>query len=147
MPTAAKFAAALCFAMFGAVAAEMVKPALPEGTQFGYFVPICALIGLLNGWLVMGVLVGHGYRTAMGSGVRTAVTVVIWALLVFSIYQMVLRSMSVNRYDGPMEAVVAAFGLMLDYGKVLLTPAILGTFFVGGVIGGAITEWVGKRWS
>ena len=45
-----------------------------------------------------------------------------------------------------MEAVVAAFGLMLDYGKVLLTPKILGTFLVGGLIGGAISEWAGRRW-
>ena len=147
MPTAAKIVGAICFALFGAVAAEMVKPALPEGTQFGLFVPICAVIGLLNGWLVMGRLTGHGYRDAMGSGVRTAITIVVWALLVFSIYEMILRSMHVNRYDGPMEAVTAAFGLMLDYGKVLLTPIILGTFLVGGLIGGAITEWAGKRWN
>jgi hypothetical protein len=147
MPTAAKFVAAICFAIFGAVAAEVVKPALPEGTQFGYFVPICAIIGLLNGWIVMGVLAGHGYRDAMGSGVRTAIQIVVWGLLVFSIYEMILRSMNVNRYDGPMEAITAAFGLMLDYGKLLLKPAILGTFLVGGLIGGAITEWTGKRWN
>ena len=147
MPTAAKIVGAICFALFGAVAAEMVKPALPESTQFGLFVPICAVIGLLNGWLVMGRLTGHGYRDAMGSGVRTAITIVVWALLVFSIYEMILRSMHVNRYDGPMEAVTAAFGLMLDYGKVLLTPVILGTFLVGGLIGGAVTEWAGKRWN
>ena len=147
MPTAAKIVAAICFAIFGAVAAEMVKPALPEGTQFGLFVPICAFIGLLNGWLVMGVLAGRGYRDAMGSGVRTSITIVIWALLVFSIYEMILRSMHVNRYDGPMEALTAAFGLMLDYGRLLLTPAILGTFLVGGLISGAITEWANKRWN
>ena len=147
MPTASKIVGAICFALFGAFAAEMVKSALPEGTQFGLFVPVCAVIGLLNGWLVMGRLTGRGYRDAMGSGVRTAITIVVWALLVFSIYEMILRSMQVNRYDGPMEAVTAAFGLMLDYGKVLLTPAILGTFLVGGLIGGAITEWAGKRWN
>lgn len=147
MPTASKIVAAICFALFGAIAASVVKPALPEGTQFGYFLPISAIIGLLNGWWVMGRLTGNGYRNAMGSGVRTAITIVVWALLVFSIYEMVKRSMQVSRYDGPMEAVVAAFGLMLDYGRVLLTPPILGTFLLGGLIGGAITEWAGKRWS
>ena len=147
MPTASKIAAAICFAIFGAIAALVVEPAFPEGMQFGYFVPITAFIGLLNGWMVMGRLTGHGYRDGMGSGVRTAITIVVWALLVFAIYEMVKRSTNVNRYDGPMEAVVAAFGLMLDYGKVLLTPKILGTFLIGGLIGGAITEWAGKRWS
>lgn len=146
MPTASKFVAAICFALFGAISATVVEPAFPEGTQFGYFVPITAVIGMLNGWWVMGKLTGHGYRDAMGSGVRTAITIVVWTVLVFAIYEMIKRSTNVNRYDGPMEAVVAAFGLMLDYGKVLLTPAILGTFLVGGLIGGAITEWAGKRW-
>jgi hypothetical protein len=145
MPTASKIVAAICFAIFGAIAATVVKPALPEGTQFGYFVPITAFIGLLNGWLIMGPLTRRSYREAMGTGVRTAITIVIWALLVFSIYRMVILSMQM-RYDGPMEAVTAAFGIMLDYGKLLLTPVILGTFLVGGLTGGAISEWVGKRW-
>ena len=145
MPTAAKIVAAFCFAFFGAIAATAVKPVMPEGTQFGYFIPISAGIGLLNGWFLMGRLSGHGYRDAMGSGVRTAITIVIWALIVFSIYQMIIRSMQL-RYDGPMEAVTAAFGIMLDYGRLLLDPAVLGTFLVGGLIGGAVTEWARKRW-
>ena len=146
MPTASKIIAAICFAIFGGIAALVVKPALPEGTQFGYFVEISAFIGLLCGWFIMGPLTRRSYREAMGTGVRTAITIVIWALLVFSIYRMVILSMQM-RYDGPMEAVTAAFGIMLDYGKVLLTPVILGTFLIGGLIGGAISEWVGKRWS
>lgn len=145
MPTASKIVAAICFAFFGAIAASVVKPAMPEGTQFGYFVELTALIGLLNGWFIMGRLTGRSYRDAMGSGVRTAVTIVVWALLLFSIYRMIIVSMQM-RYDGPMEAVTAAFGIMLDYGKVLLTPAILGTFLIGGLICGAVSEWVGKRW-
>jgi hypothetical protein len=145
MPTAAKIVAAICFLMFGAIAATTVKPELPEGTQFGYFIEISAFIGLLNGWFIMGRLAGHGYRDAMGAGVRTAITVVIWALLVFAINKMIILSTQL-RYDGPMEAVTAAFGIMLDYGKLLLTPTILGTFFVGGLMGGAVTEWAAKRW-
>ncbi len=145
MPTAAKIVAAICFAFFGAIAATAVKPVLPEGIQLGYFFEVSAAIGLLNGWFLMGRLAGHGYRDAMGSGVRTAITIVIWALLVFSISEMITRSMQL-RYDGPMEAVTAAFGIMLDYGRLLLDPAVLGTFLVGGLIGGAVTEWARKRW-
>ena len=179
MPTASKIVAAICFALFGVIAAETFKSAMPDGTQFGYFLPITALIGLSNGWWVMGRLTGYGYRSAMGSGIRTAITIAVWAVLVFSIYEMVLRSMNVNRYDGPMEAIVAAFGLMLDYGKLIVFhsaeaslamkendisfAAVVGWLFkllllalgsptlwvilIGGAIGGAITEWAGKRWS
>lgn len=145
MPTAAKIVGAISFAIFGYFAALAVIPVLPEGTQIGRMREISAFIGLLNGWFVMGRLTGKGYRAGIGSGIRTAITVVIWALLVFAIYEMVLRSTKL-RYDGPMEAVTAAFGLMLEYGKLLLTKEIIGTILIVGGICGAITEWAGKRW-
>ena len=145
MPTAAKFAGAICFAIFGYLAAMSVVPVLPEGTQIGRMLEISAFIGLLNGWLIMGRLTGKGYRAGIGSGMRTAITVVIWALIVFAIYEMVLRSTKL-RYDGPMEAVTAAFGLMLEYGRMMLTKEIIATVLVVGGIGGAITEWASKRW-
>ena len=145
MPTAAKIVGAISFAIFGYFAALAVIPVLPEGTQIGRMREISAFIGLLNGWFVMGRLTGKGYRAGIGSGIRTAITVVIWALLVFAIYEMVLRSTKL-RYDGPMEAVTAAFGLMLEYGKLLLTKEIIATILIVGGICGAITEWAGKRW-
>lgn len=145
MPTAAKIVGAVCFAIFGYFLAVAVIPVLPEGTQIGRMREITAFIGLLNGWFVMGRLTGLGYRAGIGSGIRTAITIVIWALIVFSIYEMVVRSTKL-RYDGPMEAVTAAFGLMLDYGKLLLTKEIIGTILIGGGIGGAISEWAGRRW-
>lgn len=145
MPTAAKIVGAISFAIFGYFAALAVIPVLPEGTQIGRMREISAFIGLLNGWFVMGRLTGNGYRSGIGSGIRTAITVVIWALIVFAIYEMVLRSTKL-RYDGPMEAVTAAFGLMLEYGKLLLTKEIIGTILIVGGICGAITEWAGKRW-
>ena len=145
MPTAAKIVGAISFAIFGYFAALAVIPVLPEGTQIGRMREISAFIGLLNGWFVMGRLTGNGYRSGIGSGIRTAITVVIWALIVFAIYEMVLRSTKL-RYDGPMEAVTAAFGLMLEYGKLLLTKEIIATILIVGGICGAITEWAGKRW-
>ncbi len=145
MPTAAKIVGAVCFAIFGYFAALSVIPVLPEGTQLGRMREICAFIGLLNGWFVMGRLTGGGVRAGIGSGMRTAITIVIWALMFFAIYEMIKRSTKL-RYDGPMEAVTAAFGLMLDYGRLLLTPEIIATVLIGGAIGGAITEWAGKRW-
>ena len=145
MPTAAKFVGAICFAIFGYVTALAVIPVLPEGFQIGRMREVSAFIGLLNGWFIMGRLTGKGYRAGIGSGVRTAITIVIWALIVFAIYEMVLRSTKL-RYDGPMEAVTAAFGLMLDYGKLMLTKEIIATIVIAGGIGGAITEWAGRRW-
>jgi len=145
MPTAAKLFAAFAFAAVAFFAAELFKPAMPEGTQFGLFSVICAVIGLLNGWIVMGSLVGRGMWAAMGFGVRTSVTIAVWALLGFSIYEMILRSMKM-RYDGPMDAVLAAFALMLERGQMMLTPEVLGVLFTGGVLGGMLAEWAGRQW-
>jgi hypothetical protein len=50
-------------------------------------------------------------------------------------------------YDGPMEAVTAVFGLMLDYGMLLASPATPLVFLFGGIIGGWFAEFAGKRWS
>jgi hypothetical protein len=82
---------------------------------------------------------------AMGFGVRTSVTIAVWALLGFSIYEMILRSMKM-RYDGPMDAVLGVFALMLERGQMMLTPEVLGVLFTGGVLGGMLAEWAGRQW-
>lgn len=145
MPTAAKLVAAVAFALVAYVSAELFKPAMSEGTQFGYFSPICAAIGLLVGWFVMGPLAGQGMGPSLGHGLRCSITIVFFALLGFSIYEMVLRSMKL-RYDGPMEALIAALSLMLEYGLLMLTPPVLGALVIGGLAGGAAAEIAGKRW-
>ncbi len=145
MPTAAKLAAAVMFAALGWIAADMYKLGVPERTVWGYFNAICAAIGLLCGWFVMGSLVGQGYRAAIGYGLRTAVTLVFWVMVALCTYLMVLRSMSL-RYDGPMEAVVGIFDLMIENGQPLGTLPVILTLLLGGTLGGMLTEWVGRRW-
>jgi hypothetical protein len=146
MLTAAKLVGALLFAGLGFLMAEAYKPTQPPETQFASFSILCALIGLLCGWLVMGSLVGRGYGRAWGFGVRTAVTTVFWALLGFSLYEMILRSMKL-RYDGPMEALTAAIALMLEYGGAMLDQRFIATVLIGGIVGGLVTEWASRRWS
>ena len=145
MPTAAKLAASVAFALIALLIAQLYIPQLPKGTQLGYFRPITAAIGAAVGWFVMGPLAGRGYRAAAESGIRTSVTVVFWALLGFSIYIMVDRSMKMM-YDGPMEAVLGVFQLMFEYGKKMLVPSVIGAVIIGGMLGGQFTEWTGRRW-
>ena len=115
MPTAAKLFAAVMFAAVGFLAAQAYVPSLPEGTQIGFLREICAGLGLVIGWFVMGRLVGKGYVEAVGFGIRTSVTILFWATLGFSIYEMILRSTKMM-YDGPMEALLGVFDLMIYYG-------------------------------
>jgi hypothetical protein len=145
MPTASKLAAAVAFALLGYFIAQTLVPHLPEGTRLGLFREISAAIGFVVGWLVMGPLPRSNFGGAAGSGMRTALTVVFWALLGFSIYLMIRKSMHMM-YDGPMQAVLGVFDLMLQYGKMMLVPDVIGVVLVGGALGGMAVEWVGRRW-
>jgi hypothetical protein len=145
MPTAAKLAASVVFAVLGYFIAQTLVPHLPQGTRLGLFREISAAIGFVVGWLVMGQLPRRSYSEAAGSGVRTAMSLVFWALLGFSIYLMIRKSMHMM-YDGPMEAVLGVFDLMLQYAKLMLVPDVIGVVLAGGALGGVVTEWVGRRW-
>lgn len=146
MPTMPKLVAAVLFAAMAYLAAELFKPAEPPGTQFGQFSLICAAIGAISGWRVMGRKTGLGYGTAVSTGIQTAATFVFFALLLFCIYLMVIESIHM-RYDGPIEAVLGVFSLMLKHGQLMLTQSVLGVLLAGGVLGGVITEWASRRWS
>ena len=145
MPTAAKLFAAIAFALVGWIAAEVYKPLLSDGTQFGFFSEICAAIGALCGWLILGRFAGQGYATAAGVGARVALTIVFWALLGFAIQEMVLLSMKL-RYDGAMEAVLAVFDIMLQKARLLADPRMIGVVLGGGALGGAVSEFAARRW-
>lgn len=145
MPTAAKLAASVLYALVAVLGAQAVKPQFPPGTQFGNFVWICAGIGVLVGWRVMGARVGRGLSTAAGSGIATAFVMVFWCLFVFAANEMVQRSIK-GRYDGPFDAVVKGFGIAADYAVLLVSPAVLGIVVIGGMASGMVVEWVSRHW-
>lgn len=145
MPTAAKLVAAIAFALLGFLGAELIKPLMPEGTQYGFFAEVCAGIGALCGWRVMGTLIGRTYRAAVESGLRTMLNLVFWSVLLLAIYDMVLQSMKM-RYDGPVEAIQAIFSISLDYLRIMVDPGVIATLILGGILGGVVTEWASRRW-
>lgn len=145
MPTAAKLFAALAFALLAFFAADIVKPHLPEGTQFGNFSFYCALVGLVAGWRVMGPAAGKGWWPSANAGVRTAAATVAIALLIFSIYQMLVLAFR-RAYDGPMEAVVGIFSVGVDYFVHLLAWDVLAVLIIGGALAGMMSEWAARRW-
>lgn len=145
MPTAAKLAAAVLFAALSFVIAEIYKTTITERTVWGYLSEVSALMGLLWGWRVSGRLAGAGYLAAMGYGARTMVTVFFWVILSFSIYMMVIQSTRM-RFSDPLEALLGAGGLMLEFGRSILSVEVLVPAFVGGVLAGVLTEFVNRRW-
>lgn len=146
MPTAARLVAATMFALTGFFAALAYIPTLPEGTQVAWLEESAAIVGFLCGWLIMGRQAGYGVMSAFGNGISTAVGVVFWTALGWSLYEMIVRSTKMM-YDGPMDAVLGVFDLMVDYGKLMLSAEFIGIVVVGGLIGGALTELAGRRWA
>lgn len=145
MPTAAKAAAGVWFALVGFAAAEAYKPLMPPETVFGWFSAVCAALGFMIGWWVLGPLGGRGYRPALASGARTAFTLLFWAVMVFSLREMILRSID-KRYGGPTQAVVSTFDIILDYVRLMADGLFLGVLVAGGLVGGLVVEWVARRW-
>lgn len=145
MPTAAKLAGAVIFGLIGYVAVMLYLPHLPIDLPPGLLREYAAALGVVIGWRVTGQLAGRGYVEAIGTGVRASVSLAIVALLFFAIQLMIKRSYKMM-YDGPMEAVIGVFALMLDYSRAFLAVDILAWLLIGGAIGGVMVEWVGKRW-
>ena len=146
MPTAAKAASGVWFALVGFFAAEAYKPLMPPETQFGFFSVVCAGFGFIIGWWVLGPLAGRGVRAALGTGLRTAFTLLFWAVTVFSLREMILRSID-KRYSGPTQAVVSTFDIILDFVRLMGDGVFLGVLVAGGLLGGLVVEWVARRWS
>ena len=145
MPTAGKLVAAIMFAGLGAPATYLIIPQFPEGTNFGWFMPGNALIGLLGGWIVAGSRSGHGYYNAVGYGLTAMVSMVAWGLLIYSSIEMVERSFR-KMYDGPVDAVVSVFELGVDYLRVIASAELVIFLVIGGIICGLVTDFFAQRY-
>jgi hypothetical protein len=145
MPTAAKFAAALCLAFVLYIATINYIPALPEGTQTKGIAEIAAGIGCLCGWLFVGPKPGRTSGKAISNGIKGALIAVFWVLMVAATYQMIRRSLRMM-YDGAFEAVIGIFEQVLDLGGYVFVPGVLAWIFMGGLATGLITRAVSLRW-
>lgn len=139
MPDAPRLVSAICLGLIAFIVSGQVMPLLPEGKDFGWFTHINVAIGVVCGWTIMGRRAGRGVTAAINNGLTGMAAMVFWALFVQGCYEMVRLAMR-NRYDGPIEAVSAIFTIGLKYAQFLLTPSILVTLLVGGVLTGLAAE-------
>ena len=106
MPTGARLMAAISLAVLAFILSGMVVPLMPESTDFGYFLPLNIVLGLLVGWSVMGRRAGRGITAAINNGLAGVFVLVLWAIFLQAANEMVRRALR-NRYDDPFEAIVA----------------------------------------
>lgn len=146
MPTAAKITAAIILGAVAWYTSELIRPLLPEGTDFGWFNYVNLALGLLCGWFVVGTRVGRTYIESFSAGLTGVAALVFWGLFLQSFNEM-LRLALERRYDGPVEAIVAVFEIGVDFGLTLIDVNVIASLLVGGIVAGVLAEWSSRRWS
>lgn len=145
MPTAGRLSGAVIFALLGWYFATVSVPFFPESRPPDWWMSTCTIVGLLLGWRLVGTRAGHGYNPAFGIGLTAGAALGAWLLFILSVVQMIKNSMRL-RYDGPMEAVVDTFNLMLEFAIQFQSVQLVLTLLIGGVLCAWITEAFGQRY-
>lgn len=145
MPTAARLVAALSLALVAAVVSLLVMQRMTEIADFGYFLYVNIVLGLLVGWLVMGHRAYPGIVATVNNGITGAVVLVFWALLVQGGYEMVRLALN-RRYHGPVEAIYGILENAAGYAVALWAPEIIVTLLAGGVLSAMATRIAARNW-
>ena len=146
MPTMGRLVGAILFAGLAWYTSLLIIPLFPVGTNLGLFQEVNTFFGLIEGWTVAGPRAGLGYVVAFSYGLTALVAMVVMALFFNSSVVMVEQSLR-KRYDGPGEAVTDVFQMFVDHAIMMATPEIIGTLLIGGIVGGLVTEFFGRRFS
>ena len=144
MPTAARMTAAILFGVLALAFAFAASPYFPEAQQPSYWFLLNAAVGAVCGWILCGKRAGAGYQTSFANGITTGVGILFWVFFLISFADMVKKSLR-RSYDGPIEALINVFQIMLDWGKVFMILDLGILMLAGSLIAGFITEYVDKR--
>ena len=145
MPTAAKAIAAICLALLGYFASELVKTLLPEILYWGRFSEFNAGLGFLVGWVVVGRRAGRGTKDAIANGLTGVAALIFWSLFFNAANEMFQLSLK-RRFDGPLEAFAAIFEIAIEYGETLVNPMMIVPFSIGALVSGFLSEFAARRW-
>lgn len=147
MPTASKLVAAIVCAIVAFLAAGQYAAVMPDGRPAGLLPEVSAIVGFLSGWFVLGNFLTRprARLEAVGTGIRTSVTMAFILLIGFSTWEMLLRAID-GRYKNPLEAVLDIFGRALVLGQPIFTPGVLGMLLLGGLVAGAVAHFASTRW-
>ena len=145
MFTAPRLVAAVLLAGVGFVASDLIRPLMPEGTQFGWFNYVNAVLGAIMGWVVIGKRVGRGVSAAVGNGVTGAAALIFWGLFTQSVNEMLRLSLR-RRYDGPVEALTDMLRIGAEWALTIATVPVMGTIFIGGIVAAVLAEVSARHW-
>lgn len=144
MPTAAKLAALVLFGALAWAVSNLVARDFPAGSDPGRFAEVNAAIGAVLGWRIAGSQGGTGWASAIGYGITATVAIVVVSAFVQCFAIMIRQSLR-RLYDGPVEAMVDVFELMVRNGRYLVHAEVLLALGLGGILAGLLTEWFGRN--
>ncbi len=145
MPTAGRLAGALAFLIYGWYIGIALGPFFPEGNPPDFIIPMSIIVGILCGWMIVGTRADKGYVAAVGHGLTGAFAFIFWIIFLVSFYNMIRKSLR-RLYDGPMDAVVDVFALMVKFGNDLLDVNLIIAVASGGIICAFLAEYFAKRY-
>lgn len=146
MPTGAKAAGAVTFAILAFGAATLLLPHLPQSDRGRWFALANAGVGAYIGWRVMGRMVGGDYRAAARAGIYTSVWLLLWSVSLFSVRLMAIRSMQ-GWYHSATDALTGVVAVAIGYFQMSLKVEVVGVLLLGGMAAGVVTEFVSRHWS
>jgi len=145
MPTSARLAGAVLLAALGVYVAMLAKTHLPDGEPGEMLIPVGGAMGAIIGWVFTGRQLDGGKGGALAVGFGSAVLLAFWVAFLFALEEMVDRSMRGSYGGSPTDALQDVFNIMIDYATEVVQLDVILALAVGGVIVGAITSFVGKR--
>ncbi|MEL7093323.1 MAG: TrgA family protein [Pseudomonadota bacterium] len=145
MPNAAKLFAAVGLAILGIVLSTIVMGLFEEDTNFGWFLPINAVIGLAVGWVFIGPRTGRGTISAINVGFTGTVLLILWGLFLQACYKMFDLSMK-GRIDSVSEALTEVMEIMAEWALLMSTVPFWATAVIGGIIVGLVADRAGRVW-
>ena len=148
MPTAARLVSAIAMVALAWFVSDMVTEAMlldDPDQNFGNFKYINLGIAALLGWRLLGSRVGNDYSVSIGLGLTAVAALVFWCVLAHAFIEMFKLSID-RRFDGPMEAIVGAIALGVEYASELGRTKIIVVLVGSGILLGPLAEHVSRRW-
>ncbi|WP_375172772.1 TrgA family protein [Pseudooceanicola sp.] len=148
MPTAARIVAAACIGFIAWVVSGLIKLQMPDQANFGYFVPICVVVGILCGWVILGRRADRGrlgYSSAIGVGLSAMAMTVFWVLLMVSAWESFDVAMS-RRFHDPMKVIYNLYPIGSEHLMTMKDTAIIVWLVAGGAITGILAHMAGQKW-
>ncbi len=139
MTTGPKLVAALLLAGLAWFATGLVIGELPDGTPAGLLPHVNTLIGFVVGWRVLGPHAAAGLGTVFSFGLTSSFALTFWCILVWAGYEMMERAWK-RAYETPIEALQGMADLMVEYTRVIVTPEIITTLVLGGIMTALISK-------